>query len=82
MLNNQDKPNNDTDIEQDSEVLDFTRPAYSFVPKGYHEWRQHGSYLVCTSCELEHGVYVGVDRWLVGLDSDSNPIMKKVVVTE
>lgn len=62
--------------EQESEVLDFTKPDYEFVPKGYHEWRQQGPYLTCFSCELKHSVYIGTDRILTGFDAGGRPILK------
>ncbi|MFA5443148.1 MAG: hypothetical protein WC286_04680 [Bacilli bacterium] len=62
-----------------SEVLNFNNPSFSFVPKGYHEWRQRGPYCVCTSCELEHAIYVGMDKLLIGIDEEGQPILKKKV---
>jgi hypothetical protein len=62
--------------EQISEGIDFSKPDFGFKPKEYHEWRQRGPYLVCTSCDLEHAVYIGMDKILVGLD-EKGPILKK-----
>jgi len=65
--------------QESSEVLNFNNPSFSFVPKGYHEWRQRGPYCVCTSCELEHAIYVGMDKLLIGIDEEGQPILKKKV---
>jgi len=60
-----------------NEILDFNKPAFEFIPKGYHKWRQQGPYLVCKSCELQHAVFVGMEKIMVGVDKAGNPILKK-----
>lgn len=60
-----------------SEELDFAKPSFVFRPNEQHEWRQQGAYLVCKSCELQHAIYVGLGRRLVGLDEKGRPILKK-----
>jgi len=62
----------------ETEILDFNNPAYKFVPKGRHEWRQRGPYLVCLSCELQHAVWIGVDKQMVGIDKEGRPILKNL----
>lgn len=66
------------EIKDDSEqeVLDFTKPDFTFTPQGNHEWRQQGPYLVCKSCELEHAVFVGISKQMVGISDDGKPILK------
>lgn len=59
------------------EEMDFSRPDFTFIPKGNHEWRQQGQFLVCKSCELEHAVNIGPDKLLVGFDQENKPIIKK-----
>lgn len=63
----QDKP----EVEQ----LDFNNASYSFTPKGVHDWKQRGYYIVCKSCELEHALFIGADKILVGL-SEAGPVFK------
>jgi hypothetical protein len=63
---NQDKPL--------SEERDVSQPDYKFVP-GNHLWKQQGPYLVCYGCELQHAVWVGVDKLMVGVN-DKGPIIK------
>lgn len=58
------------------EELDFNKPDYIFTPKGAHNYRQEGFYLVCRSCDLVHAVFIGPDRVLVGLEN-GEPILKK-----
>jgi hypothetical protein len=43
-----------------------------------HQWVQRGPFLVCKSCPIEHGIYIGVDRQLVGLNDDGTPKLKKI----
>ena len=59
-----------------SETLDFNKPSFTFVPKGNHTWRQQGPYLVCKSCELQHAVFIGPDKIMVGTDKKGQPILK------
>ena len=66
--------------QEEHEVLDFTKPHYSFKPNGHHSYRQMGPYLVCKSCEIQHAVWVGVDKILVGFDQEDKPILKNVGV--
>jgi hypothetical protein len=63
--------------QEEYEVLDFNKPDYKFVPSGYHDWRQQGSYLVCKSCELTHAVYIGIDKVFVGYNKEGEPLLKK-----
>lgn len=70
----------DSEVKKEiGEALDFNNPDYSFIPKGYHEWRQRGPYCICTSCELEHAIYLGMDKLLIGIDEKGQPIVKKKV---
>ena len=64
--------------EAEQEALDFTQPDFSFQPREHHEWRQKGPYLVCKSCEIEHAVYIGQNKQLIGLDEEGKPILKEV----
>lgn len=63
--------------EAETEVLDFTQPDYTFVPKETHTWIQRGYYLTCHGCDLEHGVYIGSEKLLIGLAGDGSPILKR-----
>lgn len=60
------------------ETLDFNHPDYSFFPKGRHVYRQHGFYLICQSCELQHAIFIGSDKHMVGEDEEGQPILKHV----
>lgn len=63
--------------QQNEETLDFTKPDYTFIPGDYHDWRQQGPYLVCKSCEIKHGVHIGMGKILTGFDKKNQPIIKK-----
>lgn len=60
---------------QDEKPFDFDRPDYVFVPKGIHNWRQEGIYIVCRSCDVEHAIFIGPDKMMVGMDSEGKPIL-------
>jgi len=63
--------------EEETEVLDFNNPSYSFAPKGRHTYRQEGGYLVCRTCELHHAIWVGMGKIMVGETEEGSPILKK-----
>lgn len=69
-------PNEEENEEPIQETLDFNSPSFTFVPKETHEWRQKGYYLVCVSCELQHAVFIGPDKIMVGVDEKGSPIIK------
>lgn len=62
----------------ESETLDFNKPDYIFNPQGRHEWRQQGPYLICKSCELEHATFIGMDKQMIGMDEEGQPVFKEV----
>lgn len=72
-----DKKNEETEkIDEIQEELDFNKPDFTFIPKGVHEWRQEGYFLVCRSCELVHATFLGPDKVIVG-EKNGKPIIKK-----
>lgn len=58
------------------EVLNFNTPDFVFTPRERHGWRQEGPYLVCKTCELQHASYIGMNKVLIGLDEEGQPILK------
>ncbi len=82
-MNDQTQENQeDNEIEErpeekpEGETLDFTKPDFIFQPNGHHDWRQKGPYLVCKSCELEHAVWIGTEKLMVGIDEKGQAILK------
>lgn len=69
-------PENEGLIQPEQETLDFEKPSYRFEPNEQHDWRQQGPYLICKSCDIQHAVFVGMGRILVGLDETGKPILK------
>jgi hypothetical protein len=70
--NENDSPND----KPAEEILDFNKPDFQFVPKGSHQWRQQGPYIICKSCELEHATYIGMDYLMTGIGEDGFPLLK------
>ena len=70
--------NKQEEIVDPVETLDFTHPDYEFFPKGRHVYRQQGFYLVCVSCELQHAIFIGPNKHMVGETEEGLPILKKV----
>jgi len=61
--------------EELNETVNFSKPAYTFTP-GNHIYRQQGYYLVCKSCDLQHAVWIGASKIMVGVDEKGIPILK------
>lgn len=66
------------EIKEEVELHDLSKPDFKFVPKGYHEWKQMGPYCVCKSCELEHGIFIGINKHLIGIGDKGEPILESV----
>lgn len=76
-MNNEDEKLLEEPLEEPlEETLDFTHPDYTFIPKEVHDWRAQGPYLICKSCEITHAVYIGMEKMLVGLDSEGKPLFE------
>ena len=54
----------------------YEKPDFIFTPNEHHEWRQESVYLICKSCELIHAAYIGIDKILIGLNEQGQPILK------
>lgn len=65
------------EVTEEQDTMDFSKPDFVFVPNGHHSYRQHGPYLICRSCEVQHAVYVGMEKIMVGENEKGEPILKK-----
>ena len=63
-------------LKKEEQAYDFDNPEFTFIPKGIHNWRQEGPYVVCRSCEIHHAVFIGMEKMMVGIDENGNPILK------
>lgn len=61
---------------KEDDLGEVLRKDYEFIPNAQCQYKQRGIYLVCTSCELQHAVYIGIDRIMVGVDETGRPILK------
>lgn len=59
----------------EDEYLEW-QPDYSFQPEGRHVYRQQGYYLICKSCELQHAIFIGANKVMVGENEDGTPLLK------
>ncbi len=79
----QDQNNQSSNIEKET-VFSLSQDdldkaiseAVQKVKSTRHGWRQKGPYIYCKSCDYEHGVFVGIEKVLIGMDSDGNPKFK------
>lgn len=67
------------EIKGEAYEVDVTKLT-SMVKAGLtgHLWRQKGAFLICKGCEIEHGIYIGVEYHLVRCDENGMPVLKKV----
>jgi len=60
-------------VQQQGDVGEEMQAAYKFIPPGTHRWRQRGPYLICTTCEIQHALYIGMEKVMIGENEDSTP---------
>ncbi len=70
--NSEKKTNGEANNDEFSEVL---QKEFEFTPTGLCHYKQRGIYLVCVSCEVQHAVFIGIDRFYVGDDESGKPIL-------
>ena len=63
-------------LKSEEKAYDFDKPEFVFTPKGFHNWKQEGPYVVCRSCEIEHAIFIGMEKMMVGIDDEGRPILK------
>lgn len=63
-------------LKTEEKAYDFDKPEFVFTPKGVHNWKQEGPYVVCRSCEIEHAIFIGMEKMMVGIDDEGRPILK------
>ncbi len=63
-------------LKREEQPYNFDNPEFTFIPKGIHNWRQEGPYICCRSCEIHHAVFIGMEKMMVGIDENGNPILK------
>lgn len=61
-----------------SSLNELRNEAIRRVSETKHTWVQRGPYLVCKSCENEHGIHIGTGKILVDIDKDGNPVFDKL----
>lgn len=64
--------NEDEEVVPETEVL---QQEYEFKPSALCKYKQRGTYLVCTSCELQHAVHIGINKMMIGEDEHGTPIL-------
>lgn len=60
----------------EKELEEIRENARQKAREAKHNWKQRGPYIVCTSCDYEHGINIGTQKILTGLDKDGVPILK------
>ena len=75
MMQDVEQTNDKEEIKQEVEEYDFSKPNFMFIPSGNHQWSQQGYYAICHSCELQHAIFIGKDKMLVGI-KEGKPVFK------
>lgn len=63
---------------REEELEEIRARAIEKAQKARHVWRQKGPWLRCSSCEFNHGVYIGIHKRMVGETKEGAPILKDV----
>lgn len=61
-------------ITQD-ELDELRHQAQEKLKATRHTWRQKGVWLICQSCEQQHGINIGVNKIMIGEEDDGTPIL-------
>jgi hypothetical protein len=65
------------EVEEIKEVpFEVMKKDFEFIPHALCQYRQRGFYLVCCSCDLQHAVYIGPNKLMIGEDIEGKPILK------
>lgn len=72
-----EQANNPESIEWNLDALLQQKP----ITFSGHKWRQRGPMLVCTSCEVGHGTFIGMNKKFAGIDENGNPVFMKVDIS-
>ena len=59
------------------EELDFDNPDFKFEAKNCR-YKQQGPYLICQTCKVQHAVYIGPNRRMVGEKENGEPIIVNI----
>ena len=74
-----------TDAHQQSDGV-VTRIDLSKLESGInagitnHTWRQKGPYLVCTSCKVKHGVFVGLTKCIKQVKANGELVLEDIPI--
>jgi hypothetical protein len=63
-------------LKNEEQPYNFDNPEFVFTPKGFHNWKQEGPYICCRSCDVEHAIWIGMEKIMVGIDEEGRPILK------
>jgi hypothetical protein len=58
-------------VPVDEVKAETTEHTFDFKPIAYHEWRQEGDHLICSSCVHPHSAHIGPGK-ILGKDDDGN----------
>lgn len=74
MMSSENEPKTITQIDEVT-LNELREKAKEKVQKAQHTWKQRGIWLVCTSCDNSHAVYIGPNKLLVNVEN-GKPIFK------
>lgn len=70
-MDNQKTNNQEKVFEIDTARLEEIRAqARERAKQAKHEWKQKGSNVICESCEYPHGITIGTDKIMIGIENN------------
>ena len=76
-LETKQESDEEKEVKAENESLHFDKADFEFIPKGDCQYRQQGPYLICYSCELQHAVWIGMEKQMVGMNENGPIIVKR-----
>lgn len=69
--------NKNENFEITQEQLEEIREkAIEEAKKKKHNWKQKGTFIVCSTCDFRHGFYIPPNKMMVGINKEGMPIIK------
>lgn len=73
----QNQKNEPVSFITDEQIDEIRKRAVEKAKSVRHKWKQKGGWILCNSCENNHGFRISGRERLIGIDDSGNPIIKR-----
>lgn len=60
----------------EQQIEEIRNQALEKAKKAQHAWRQRGGWIMCTSCDFEHGIRITPNKRMTGISKEGMPILE------